>query len=846
MIHKPHKQAAEVLGIKSMRLIITSPLRGWATTLDSVPDPVFAQRMMGDGVAIQPLGDTVVAPFDGEVVTIHDAGHAVSLRSAEGAEVLIHIGLDTVMLKGDGFTPLVAAGQTVARGDPLIRFDLDAVALAATSLITPVIVTNAEAFAISRRTTDAAIGACEALMTLVPVQAETRRRSDDGTVVEQAVTLSLPHGIHARPAARIGEVARGFEADVHLLNGDKRGDARSTVGLLALGTAFGDEVVVQARGDDAEAALAAIVALLATDMGEGKLAAASVAPAPAAPLRAGQIGGVIASPGLAMGPAARLWQAEIAVAREGTGAVEERAALLAARGEVRASIAARAGSASGSVASVMQAHLALIDDPELLAAAESRIAAGNSAGFAWRGAIHDQIAAIRATGNAHLIERVDDLVDIERQLLATLTGTPLDGTGVPAGAIVVADDLLPSQLVTLAAAKPAGICLARGGPTSHVAILCAGMGLPALVAMGDALGAIEDGTPLLLDAELGHVTAHPSAADADAFTARLAKRDARREAAQVAAKDACNSADGTRIEVFANIGTVEDAALAAAQGAEGSGLVRSEFLFLDRDTAPSEDEQHAAYQGIADALAGKPVIIRLLDIGGDKPAAYIPIDAEENPALGQRGIRVALAQPDLLETQLRAILRVAPVGQCKIMIPMIASLDELRQVRALVDRLRGEMGIPTPVEVGVMVETPAAAMTADLLAAEADFLSIGTNDLTQYVLAMDRGNPAVAAGVDAMHPAVLRMIGETCRLAAVHGRWVGVCGGLASDPTALPILIGLGVTELSAVPGFVAEAKQIVRGLTLVEARAHAELALQCKSAAEVRALARAFEETRR
>lgn len=830
-----------------MGLIITSPLRGWATTLDDVPDPVFAQRMMGDGVAIQPLGDTVVAPFDGEVVTLHEAGHAISLRSSEGAEVLIHIGLDTVMLKGEGFTPLVAVGQTVSRGDSLIRFDLDAVAQAATSLITPVIVTNAEAFAISRRTTDSAIGACEALMTLVPVQAEARRRSDDGTMVEQAVTLSLPHGIHARPAARIGEAARQYEAEVHLIRGDKRGDARSTVALLALGTTFGDEIVVQARGDDAEAALAAIAALLATDMGEGApVVTTPAASAPAASLEAGQIGGVIASPGLAMGPAARLRQTEIAVARDGTGAVEERAALIAARREVRASIAARADEAGGGVAAVMQAHLALIDDPELLAAAEKRIAGGNSAGFAWRGAIHDQIDAIRATGNAHLIERIDDLIDIERQLLAVLTGTSLNGTNVPAGAIVVAEDLLPSQLVMLAAAKPAGICLVRGGPTSHVAILCAGMGLPALVAMGDALDAVDDDLPLLLDAELGHVTLAPSAGDTDAFAARLAKRDARRAAAQAAAKDACHSADGSRIEIFANVGSVDEARAAATQGAEGSGLVRSEFLFLDRETAPSEDEQLAAYQGIADALAGKPVIVRLLDIGGDKPAAYIPIDAEENPALGQRGIRVALAQPELLETQLRAMLRVEPAGSCKIMIPMVASVDELRQVRARVDRLRAEMGIAAPIEVGVMVETPAAAMTADLLAAEADFLSIGTNDLTQYVLAMDRGNPAVAAGVDAMHPAVLRMIGETCRLAAIHDRWVGVCGGLASDPAALPILVGLGVTELSTVPGFVAEAKQIVRGLTLIEARAHAELALQCKSAAEVRALARAFEETRR
>ncbi len=827
-----------------MALIITSPLRGWAAPLDSVPDPVFAQRMMGDGVAIQPLADTVCAPFDGEVVTLHEAGHAVSLRSDEGAEVLIHIGLDTVGLKGRGFTPLVAPGATVARGDPLIRFDMDAVALGATSLITPVIVTNAEAFTITRRTMGRAIGAHEELMALAPARTKPRRWSDDGTVIEERVTLILPHGIHARPAARLGECARQFEAEIHLLHGDKRGDARSTVGLLALGTRLGDELVVQARGSDAEAALAAIVALLGSDMGEGAPAHAPAIAVPAAPvLQPGQIGGVIASPGLAMGPAARLRQTAIAVEREGKGVDAERTALDAARTEVRVRIGASADAAGGSVAAVMRAHLALLDDPELAAGAETRIAAGNSAGYAWRGAVHDQIAALKATGNAHLIERTDDLVDIERQVLGVLTGIPAEADAIAAGAILVADDLLPSQLVSIAASKPAGICLVRGGPTSHVAILCAGMGLPALVAMGDAIEAIEDGTALLLDAEAGHVTPDPSQADADAFAARLAKREARRDAARAAAGNACQTADGVRIELFANLGTVEDAKAAAAQGAEGSGLVRSEFLFLDREDAPSEDEQHAAYQGIADALPGKPVIVRLLDVGGDKPAAYIPFDAEENPALGLRGIRVGLAHRDLLETQIRAILRVQPVGQCRIMLPMVASVSEIRAVREVVERLRGEMGIETPIEVGVMVETPAAAITADLLAAEADFLSIGTNDLTQYVLAMDRGNPAVASGVDAMHPAVLRMIAETCRRATAKGRWVGVCGGLASDPAAVPILIGLGATELSTVPGFVPEAKAIVRSVTLADARDHAERALHCSSAAEVRALARAFEE---
>ncbi|WP_343520246.1 phosphoenolpyruvate--protein phosphotransferase [Sphingomonas sp.] len=829
-----------------MALIITSPLRGWATPLDQVPDPVFAQRMMGDGVAIQPLGDTVCAPFDGEVVTLHDSAHAVSLRSPEGAEVLIHIGLDTVALKGRGFTPLVKPGDRVARGDPLIRFDLDAVALAATSLVTPVIVTNAEAFAITRRTLDRAVGACEELMALTPAKAEARRWSDDGTVIADTVTLSLPHGIHARPAARIGECARGFAAEVHLVSGDKRGDARSTVALLALGTRFGDTVTVEARGDDAEAALAAIMALLATDMGEPAPAPAPAVVAATPALEPGQISGVIASPGLAMGPARHLRQAAISVEREGKGAEIERPALAAARTAVRARIAARIDTEGGQVAAVMRAHLALLDDPQLVTAADARIDAGASAGFAWRGAVHDQIDALRQTGNAHLIERIDDLVDIERQVLSELTGTPADAGTIPAGAIVVADDLLPSQLVTLATHRPAGIALARGGPTSHVAILCAGMGLPALVAMGDAIEGVAEGETLLLDAEAGHVTPAPSPATARAFTARLAARTARREAARAAAADTCHTADGTPIELFANLGSVEDARTAAAQGAEGSGLVRTEFLFLGRDDAPSEDAQLAVYQGIADALPGRPVIIRLLDVGGDKPAAYIPIAAEENPALGQRGIRVGLAHPELLETQIRAILRVQPAGQCRIMLPMVASVAEVRAVREIVGRLRGELGIGTPVELGVMVETPAAAITADLLAAEADFLSIGTNDLTQYVLAMDRGNPAVAAGVDAMHPAVLRMIAETCRLASARGRWVGVCGGLASDPAAVPILIGLGATELSTVTGFVPEAKAIVRGLTLADARAHAERALRCTAAAEVRALARAFEESRR
>ncbi|HEX7761231.1 MAG TPA: putative PEP-binding protein, partial [Caulobacteraceae bacterium] len=317
----------------------------------------------------------------------------------------------------------------------------------------------------------------------------------------------------------------------------------------------------------------------------------------------------------------------------------------------------------------------------------------------------------------------------------------------------------------------------------------------------------------------------------------LASVRARKRSAQAAAHEDCRTADGVRIEVFANLASVAEAQGAAADGAEGCGLLRTEFLFLDRQTAPTEDEQAAQYQAIAQALAGRPVIIRTLDAGGDKPLAYLPLPGEENPALGLRGVRVGLWRPDLLKTQLRAILRTTPEGQCRIMLPMVSSLSELRAVRVVADEAAAELGLKTRPVIGIMVETPAAAVTADLLAAEADFLSIGTNDLSQYALAMDRTNAELAAQVDALHPAVLRLIGLAAEGGAKYGRMVAICGALASDLAAVPILLGLGVTELSGAASAVPEIKALVRTLTLDACRDLAARALVQTSAAEVRAL---------
>jgi phosphoenolpyruvate-protein phosphotransferase len=838
-------------------LVLASPLKGWIASLSEVPDAVFARRMLGDGVAIDPLGAELVAPCDGVVVSAHRAGHAVTLRAGCGAEILMHVGLETVALGGEGFEACVREGQAVKAGDVLIRLDLDLLAQKAKSLITPVIVTNPEAFEIVRRDQDMAVEAGGFLMALRPLAslkgagAAMAASSQSTNEITRPVTVPLMHGIHARPAARIAELAKSFAAETAVVVGERRSSARSPVGLMALAVRHGDAIQVLASGSDAESAAAAIAALIESGMGEGALVPAktAVAPTPIAtpePLTPaalpadGVLKGVLAAPGLAIGKAVRLASSDIAVREAGEGAASEEAALAAALDKVRARIEANASKGDKARKAILAAHLAFLDDPELLAQARSLIAAGKSAGFGWRSAVRGYVEALRALGDRRMAERVDDLIDLERQVLKALAGEDDEATILPPGAILLADELLPSQLMGADPGVIAGFATARGGPTSHVAILAAAMGVPALVALGGAALSIADGTALILDADGGGLRVAPDAPALEAAQTALAQRQAAKAAAKAAAHAPAVTKDGTRIEVFANTGSVKDALAAIENGAEGSGLLRTEFLFLDRQTPPDEDEQARQHQAIADALQGKPLIVRTLDVGGDKAAPYLPIPAEENPALGLRGVRVSLWRPYLLKTQLRAILRVVPQGQCKIMVPMVASLDELRAVRAVLEEAKRELGVTDHVELGVMIETPAAAVTADLIAAEADFLSIGTNDLTQYVLAMDRGNPELAARIDALHPAVLRMIAQTCQGAAKHGRWVGVCGGLTSDLTATPILLGLGVTELSATAAIVPEVKARVRALDLPACQALAARALAQTSPEAVRALVQA------
>jgi phosphoenolpyruvate-protein phosphotransferase len=836
-------------------ITLLAPLAGWSTPLDEVPDEVFAARMLGEGVAIDPTAGTLYAPCDGELLLVAASRHAVTVRTPEGCEVLVHVGIDTVGLAGEGFQVHATQGSHVRAGDALLSFDLDLLAQRARSLLTPVVVTADHGFRVLRQTLDRAVAVGDFLME-VGVASGPAPGAGSFTaaaagaaapLLTRRLAVQLKHGIHARPAALLAASIRNLDADVRVAAHGKQANARSTVALMSLGVQHGDEIEIRASGPDASAAAGALAGVLATagDVSGTAIAAQRAPAAPtsvstAAPATAGRLPGVVASPGVAVGEARQLRRLEPEVRETGADIKTETAQLERARASVRVQLtrAAQGPAAAGNEAAreIAAAHLELLEDPELLDGAHTLLNLGKSAGFAWRSTLRAAGETLRQLPDPRLRERADDLTDLESQVLAALTGGTGGVPALPPHAIVIAQELLPSQLLALDAAQIAGIALAAGGATSHVAIIAAAKGIPTLVALGPAVLAVPDGTPVVLDAGRGLLEIGPEPERLERARAAVAVFTASRAGELAAAQRECRTADGIRIEVLANIGSLAEVEAAVKNGAEGCGLLRTEFLFLDRQSPPSEAEQSAAYAAIAAALGSRPLTIRTLDAGGDKPIAYLPLPPEENPALGLRGVRTGLAYPQLLRTQLRAVLALRERSRCRLLLPMITDMSDLLAVRAVLDEVRKELG-GEDIKVGVMIETPASALLAESLAEAADFLSIGTNDLTQYTLAMDRGHPQLAARLDALHPAVLRLIARTAAAAGARGRHCAVCGGLASEPLAAPLLVGLGVNELSAVAAVIPRLKARIGGFTMAECGDIARQALEADSAAAVREL---------
>jgi len=680
------------------------------------------------------------------------------------------------------------------------------------------------------------------------------------------LTVNNRLGLHARPAALVVRTAAGFDADVTIEKAGSGRDpvsARSLNAVGTLGVRRGDEIVVRASGPQAEEALAAIRRLADGGFGEAQDAAvpgvapgeaassarepAAVAPPTAPPPPGAVLRGLSASPGVAIGPARRLTPSPPRVpdAPPGDPETEWRTlehALAAAAADVRRSRASVAGRAGGPDAAIFDAHLLFLEDEALLAPAREQVRRhGVPAARAWADAVAAAAIGWDALDDPYQRARAADLRAVGDQVLGHLLGEK-PGLDATSEAIVVAPDLTPAQTAALDPKTVRGIACAFGGPTAHSAILARSLGIPAVVGAGTGLLAVEDGTPLVLDGEAGTVTVDPPpGAVATARERRAAWAAGLAEAAVKACLPAV-SRDGVDVFVAANIAGPQDVPAALAAGADGVGLLRTEFLFVDADHLPGEDEQERAYRETAEALGGRPLTIRTLDAGADKPLPYLPLPRERNPFLGVRGLRLGLSHPELLTGQLRAILRVAADHPVRILFPMVATVEEVRLAGALLEEARASLaadGIPAPdhLEVGVMIEVPAAALTAESLAPHVDFFSIGTNDLTQYTLAAERGNADVASLADPLHPAVIRLIERTARAAFRAGRQVAVCGEVAGDPVAIPLLLGLGIGELSMAPARIAAAKQAVRATVVDSARRLAESALDAGSAAAVRRL---------
>ena len=831
------------------RIDLVAPLSGILVPLEHVPDPVFAQRTVGDGVSIDPTSCDVLAPAAGLVTLLHRAAHALAITTDEGVEILVHIGIDTIGLNGKGFTARVRQDERVVAGQPLISFDADLIARSAPSLLTQVLVTNRERI----RGMTVGTGLVEAGRSVILSAELAAAAPVEGTPATEATAVSadirLPNrqGLHARPAAVFAAAAKKFRADIRLLRGAETANAKSVTAILLLATSPNDAIRVSASGPDAAAAVSALAELLASGSGESQAsgedspavgpvpAAAAAASAPAGALDPRRLAGVCASPGLALGKVAQVRRAVISVEEQGAGVERERAQLDGALARGRQQISVQKAVNSGAASRILDAHLELLADPELIDLAVAGLAGGRSAGYAWREAYSSYAERLEALASPLLRERAGDVRDVGGRVLGLLAGVTTAPLEFAPGSILIADELTPSETASLDAGRVVGLCTTGGGPTSHAAILARALGIPAVCGVDRAALELADGTPVLLDGTGGTLLEDPDDTQVAAAQVVIRRLAAQRGSEREAASEPAVTTDGHRIEIAANVGTAEEAIAAVAQGGEAVGLLRSELLFMDRDTAPDEREQADAYRAVPTALGReRRLVIRTLDVGGDKPLPYLPLPPEQNPFLGLRGIRVSLERPDLLRSQLRAILKAARLSDIHVMFPMIATLDELRAARRILDEEQRASG--ESVRVGVMVEVPSAALTAEHLAREVDFFSIGTNDLTQYTLAMDRGHPKLAPLADALHPAVLRLISLTVEAAHRHGKWVGVCGGIAAEPLAVPVLLGIGVDELSVPVPAIAAVKALVRRLSARDCQDLAREVAALGTAGEVRA----------
>nr|WP_283162916.1 phosphoenolpyruvate--protein phosphotransferase [Moraxella sp. Tifton1] len=683
-----------------------------------------------------------------------------------------------------------------------------------------------------------------AILQLLDIQ-ETSWPSKDALILNE-------HGLHARPATILSALAKQAKGEIRVsVDGGDFVSAKSLSRLLSLGAVRGQTLTFIAEPNtEAQGYLEKLTQAVTDGLGEKVLPlshrsehaelsdadALVEMPADKHLERGEKIPATIASSGVAIGTTfvVREQQVDYPMIADDPQAEFER--LIGAIERVKAELSSTIASANNAdVAQIFMAHVALLDDEEMVFEAKAAIDAGSSAEAAWQACIDDAVEIQSKVTNPLLAQRAADLKDVGQKVLLALTGQ--DWQAEPKTPyVLVKEDLLPSDVARLDPSCVAGILTAVGGSSSHSAIVARALGIPALVGVGFGILDISQDTPILVNASEGWFVIEPS--DAMILQGKQAQESLkqRQQLANQHALDSAITIDGHQVEVAVNLGGVHDAASAVASGADGVGLLRTELVFMTHDQVPDVQAQMRDYEQVFDAFDARPVVVRTLDVGGDKPLSYLPMPDEDNPFLGLRGIRLSLKQPKMLKDQLTALILASKGRDLRIMFPMVSKLEEWLMAKSILEEVKARYPHDR-LQVGIMIEVPSAAIMANAFAGEVDFFSIGTNDLTQYVMAIDRGHPVLSQEADGLHPSVLMLIHQTIKAAHAHGKWVGVCGELAGDSKAIPILLGLGVDELSMSVSSIALAKQQVRELSLAECQVLAKHALNCRTANEVRAL---------
>ena len=810
----------------------------------------LALQMVQDQVAIAAAGgiDDDENPIGTDPMKVHAAIEAV--YSPDGVVVMMDLGsaLMSAEMALEFLTPEQQENVKLCAA-PLVEGTVAAAVQAMVGASLEQVISEAQ-------------GALAVKANQLGISSEAAEAVDEATAVDpdsapaQSLTLTVQNknGLHARPAAQFVQTANRFTANIQVKKGTAVANAKSINQVADLGVRQGESITVSATGADADDALAAFQTLADNHFGESleeeKAAAEEDTPTPTATATADKLVGIPASPGVALGPAFQYRPQLPKVEMHQVDDIEAewqrlQTAVQAAETAVahlRQQAVQQVGEAE---AAIFDAHLLFLQDPDLQQKTRNILEREQiNAAAAWQQTINQTADNFRQMESEYMRARAADIEDIGGRVLRELLGVLPPALEMDEPSILVAIDLTPSDTARLDPQKVLGICTELGGATAHSAILARALGIPAVVGAGQKLATIANGQLIGLNGRSAEIWLAPTAAEQEQLTAERESWLAEQQAAKAASQETAVTQDGHRVEIGANIGGPHDTETALSFGAEGVGLFRTEFLFLDRQAAPSEAEQLEAYRQVAQSMNGRPLIIRTLDVGGDKPLSYIDLGEEENPFLGWRGIRFCLEMPELFKPQLRAILQ-ASVDEngrstnLKLMFPMIGTVDEVRRAKALLDEVRQELTaekrpFDPNMEVGVMIEVPSAVAIADRLAREVDFFSIGTNDLTQYVMAADRGNTRVANLAQPFQPAVLHMIQQAVEAAHAAGIWIGMCGELAGNPLATALLVGLGLDELSMSAPSIPAVKTAVRTLTLPQAKEVAETALTLDSVTAV------------